>query len=816
MLRSRPRLLATLLLCTGLVLVGCDSAEERAARHYAQALALLEDGDTTRALLELRNVFDHDGTHQEARKLYADLMMEQGDVAQAARHYLLLAEQYPDMAEVRQILAEIAIDRNDWDEARRHGEVALDLAPEEGRTSAIGLALAYQQAARDRNDAARAELSERAAALIERQPENLIPRRIVIDQLLAEDATDAALVEIDAALEIEPEDFALNLVRLQLLFAREDVSGVTEQLETMVRYFPENEDLRQDLLSWYLSSEQTEAAETYLRGEAGEVTDDPEGHLMVVDLLRATQGDAAARAELERLAAATEGTENADAYLAALALMDFQDGAQERAIATLEAIVDQAERSDQTRDLMMRLAGMHLATEQEARARELVATVLEQDRTHVDALLQRAAWAIAEGQITQAINDLRTAQSQAPRDARIMSALANAFLRDGSPDLAGEQLAMAVQAAGAAPAETLRYIAFLRSQGRSSAIEPLLNDARRVAPQDTGVLTELARIYLEDGRWAEASEIAAVLESIEGETAARLAQGVQAAILLGQNRIDEGLSLLERQAAEMGDDMRGHAAVLSMQLRTGRAEAARDYLAPLLEADPDNPELLLLSANLEAVTGDQAAAEAQYRRILEIRPDADNVARLLYGLLRGRDRAGEASALLETALAAAPDSAILNWFRAEELERSGDFEDAIAAYEAMHARDPDSIVLRNNLASMLSTYREDEESLERARDLARPLRASEVPAFLDTYGWIAYRLGDLQTARDYLERAAEGLPDEPLVQYHLAMVYADLDRTEEAIDLFERAIDLAGDRPLPQIARARARLAELHEAAAAP
>ena len=809
MLHPGPRLLVTVLFCASLALAGCKNSEERAADHYAQALTLLEADDTTRAFLELRNVFRHDGTHQDARKLYADLMLAQGDVPEAARHYQLLAEQYPDMVEVRQILAELAIDLSDWDEARRHGQAAINLAPDESRSVAIGLALAYQQAVRDRDVFARVNLVAQAAALIETLPDNLTLRRILIEQMLAENDQDGAMVQIDAALEIKPEDSTLNLAKLQILFQRNDTPAVTAQLEAMVEYFPDSLELRDDLLRWYIASDQVDRAETFLRTRAGDVAENPDAHLAVVDLLRATQGNMAARVELERLANATEGTSNAHAYLAALAVMDFQEGAQDQAIASLQTIVDQAERSDQTRDLMMRLANMYIATAQESQARELVASVLEQDRTHVNALLQRASWAIAEGEINQAVNDLRTAQSQAPRDARIMSALATAFIRDGSLDLAGEQLVMAVQASGSAPAETLRYIAFLRDQRRTSGVEALLNDARRAHPQNAAILMELAGVYLEAARWPEAREIAVAIEALDGDETMLMAQGVRAAILLGQNQVDEGLLLLERQAAQMDENLRGHALVLTMQLRTGRAQVARDYIAQLLEAEPDNPELLLLSANLYALTGNASAAEAEYRRILEIRPDADNVARLLYGLLLGSNRLEEASALLEVVLEAAPESMILNFFQAGELERAGDFESAIAAYEAMHARDTSNIVLRNNLASMLSTYREDDTSLVRALDLARPLRTSDVPAFLDTYGWIAYRQGNLETAQAYLERAAEALPDEPLVQYHLAMVYADLEREEEAIELFERAIELAGARDLPQIAKARARLIEL-------
>lgn len=81
---------------------------------------------------------------------------------------------------------------------------------------------------------------------------------------------------------------------------------------------------------------------------------------------------------------------------------------------------------------------------------------------------------------------------------------------------------------------------------------------------------------------------------------------------------------------------------------------------------------------------------------------------------------------------------------------------------------------------MLSNFRTDPESLKRAEIIARRLRDSGIAPYQDTYGWIAYQNGKYQEAVDELEPAAAGLPDDPTVQYHLAMAYLKLDRKQEA------------------------------------
>ncbi len=46
----------------------------------------------------------------------------------------------------------------------------------------------------------------------------------------------------------------------------------------------------------------------------------------------------------------------------------------------------------------------------------------------------------------------------------------------------------------------------------------------------------------------------------------------------------------------------------------------------------------------------------------------------------------------------------------------------------------------------------------------------ENPNFLDTKGWVLYRRGRLDEALEYLERAAEILPDDPEIGAHVAML----------------------------------------------
>lgn len=827
---ARPAL-SVLLLAAALALAGCQSSEERAEAHFRSGLALLEAGDEERALVELRNVFRLNGFHKEARETYAAVLMRQGRTSDAYGHYLRLIEQHPDTAPVRRDLAQIALVRGNWDEVERHGREAVRLSPDDPAVQAIAVALDYRAAALARDTAGQAAAAAAAevlladpAILAEQQRPGLpgaaqILRRLLIGHRLSGPDPAAALPVVTAAAEAEPAEFEFQRLRLQLLAQGGDTAAVGAQLRVMRERFPGNDEVKGATIGWLLAQGDTDAAEAFLRAEAGADTASPEGHAAVVQLLQALRGNDAARAEILRLRAANAGTPNADLYGAMLASLDFDEGRRTEAVAAMEAILAEAAPSEQTRRLKLSLARMLEATGNPVGARARIEEVLAEDRAQVDALKMRAAWRIQADDPGGAIIDLRAALDQAPRDPAILTLMAEAHERDGALDLAAERLALAVEISGRGAEESLRYAAFLMRDGRIPAALAVLNDARQASPADPRLLNALGRLHLSQQDWPRAEEIAAALAALPGPETRTAAQEIRAAILLGQDRLDESLSVLAglvNSLTEAGDttqadkELRAVAMIVETQVRTGRLDAARAYLEERLAERPGDRRLKLLQAGLHAVAGETAEAEAAYRALIAEDALDEAPVRLLYALLVAQDRREDAVALIEKALVSQPGSQLLRWMRAGHQEQAGDIEGAIATYETLYAEDSSNVIVANNLASLITTFRDDPESLARAEAVARRLRGSTVPAFADTYGWIAFRRGDLDTALSHLQRAAEGLPGNALVQYHLGMAYEAAGRTDEARRQFARALDLAGPNPaLPQMADAAGRLAAL-------
>src|SRR5262249_15187232 len=150
----------------------------------------------------------------------------------------------------------------------------------------------------------------------------------------------------------------------------------------------------------------------------------------------------------------------------------------------------------------------------------------------------------------------------------------------------------------------------------------------------------------------------------------------------------------------------------------------------------------------------------------------------------------EALRWVRDGLQALPASAPLRLVEASILELKGDIDGAIEQYEILLKEQPGSLVVANNLASLLSEHRADKASLQRAHAIAKRLAKSNIPQFKDPRGWSSHLTGERQPANTLLEEAAADLPDNPLVRYHLAMSYLAAGEEGKAKAELRKAADL--------------------------
>ena len=748
-------------------------------------MALLEEGDVDRALIEFRNVFKLNGQHKEARLTFARLQRERGNVSGAYGQYLRLIEQYPDNLEGRRALAEMALETGQWDEVERHGAAAARLAPDDLRIQSINNALAYSNAISQNDIAAIDDTLDTARALIQADPEIVTARQVLIDHLVRNQDWHDAIEEIDAALAIDPEIDSLYAIRLGALKELDRPADIEAQLRQMAERFPDDEGVKQMLVQTLIDHRNLDAAEQFLRAEVAQNSED---HMIVQRLivfLDQYRSASEAISEVDRIIA--RGGANTARYKALRAVLKFRAGEVQTAIEEMDTLLKDAERTIETREIEVEFARLLFQADDSTRARALIEAVLEEDPTQVDALKFKAAWLIDEDGTGEAIVLLREALSQTPRDPQLMTLMARAHERNGNQELMGEMLALAVETSQRAPQESLRYARYLSARGDLKIAESVLLDALRLAPDSADLLMALGKLYLQMEDWGRLETVIRTIDDLDGPETVGMANQLRAEMLSAQRRTDDLKAFLSELANNPDFKLPAEIALVRTMLAQENIGGALARLDLLLEETPDSLPLRYVKALSLAADQKNEEAEVLYRSILEDHPEATDVWISLYALLIDTNAPEQAAQVLNDALDAQPESFKLLMIRAANYELDGEIEMAISVYEKLYELNSQSPVVANNLASLLTTHRNDDESLQRAFTLARRLRGTRDPIFQDTYGWIAYRLGNYEEALQYLEPAAAKLPDQPLLLYHLAKTYVALDRHEDALRTFENA-----------------------------
>ena len=126
------------------------------------------------------------------------------------------------------------------------------------------------------------------------------------------------------------------------------------------------------------------------------------------------------------------------------------------------------------------------------------------------------------------------------------------------------------------------------------------------------------------------------------------------------------------------------------------------------------------------------------------------------------------------------------------LEQSGQFDEAVTVMEKILELTPDHSQALNYLGYMLADkgvrLKYARNLIERALDIS-----PDNGAFIDSYGWVLYKMGEYRKALNILLRAYQLESSDPVVAEHLGDAYAALGDMENAHNYWKKALELNPD-----------------------
>lgn len=764
----------------GTTLVGCDSAEERAQAHLESGLALMEEGKPFQAQLEFRNAIKLQPENVTARYELVKFYKDTNNINGAVNELRAILGQQPDHIDARIDMAEIMLVANQLDEAETNIAVAMQHRPEDLRVRAIRASIDYKRGDREKALAL-------ADAVLEEDPSSVTARLVRVAWLVDEGRDSEALETLDAGLALDEGDLSFNVIRLGLLEKLDRVEDIGPQLMRLVEHFPKTDRFREALARWHSLRNEFDEAEAQYRAIAENNPKDFQKSLDVARFLNAAHGPARAREELVRLASQPDALVEYDLAIAAL---DIREGDEAAAAERLDKVIAAHKGTEGGGKAAMERAKIHIRNEEYAAADALLDELLRVDPKNAAALTLRASRYLVVDDNERAIRDLRTALDVAPDDVQIMMMLASAYERDGSRELALERMAAAVQRSEFEPSIVLRYTQALVEAQKIDVAESLLMDAIKRQGDRRELLVSLAQIKLRQQQWRAAEQVAQRLRALdpEDEAAAR----IEAGAALGQRNFSQSADILEGLVTKGKDGDAGMISLVRALLAGGDVDRAVNFLDQRLVENPEDVTALVLRASILSGRGELELAEEDLQRAIELEPDNAAAYASLARIYNSMGRTDEMSAALEKGVAMNDDDIALRLTQAMQEEYAGDFDEAIEIYAELYRERPNSAVVANNFASLLADHRADDpEQVQRAFNIAKRFRDSKQPHLMDTYGWLLHLTGASADALPIVRAAAEGLPTNPLVQYHLGVVLAANGQLAQGRQQIERALQLS-------------------------
>lgn len=570
------------------------------------------------------------------------------------------------------------------------------------------------------------------AEVVRLAPENMEARKLLARvnlQLQRPDVVMQVLSPLQQSDVADPQlDALLGWAELQ----RGDDAAAIVLLERSVAAQPQNANLKLDLSMAYSSAGQHGKAVTLLRSVPA-TPGDMRRNSLLINSLAAASGVDAAREEIERMVAAAP-----------------QDAAT------------------------LNLAGSFYARQGDfVRAKDLLARAVAKEPTNMTALTTQARVEMLAGDQQAAGIAVDKALSVNASDVKARLLQVEIAARSGDLATATKRLEeMRAKDAKAVEPRILLARIYLQQKDTTKADE-VIREVHGRAQSEPVVAAALGRFYMDAGRFEEALSW---FRSAAKSDTANPSHGMSVAraqFALGNN--SAARETLETLLASHTALVSASAALVMLDLREGRREAAATRVADLRRDHPRDPSVALLQGDV-AMSGKayQDAAKA-YASASELVPSGASAVRAY----RARQLGGlpNATAPLEAWLQREPRDVAARMVLAEAYAADGQRGRAIEQYEqAVAAPKPNPMAL-NNLAWL---YHEERDSRAAATAKRAFDAAPQVPAIADTYGWILVERGDVEQGLPILQKATQDSKLQPEIHYHYAVALARAGRREDA------------------------------------
>ena len=558
---------------------------------------------------------------------------------------------------------------------------------------------------------------------VERAPGNLYARRLLVSSLAKSGQTQRALEALGPGLKQAPEDPIMLGMAGELAMQGNDFAKAREYFEKAAKLDPKSAGARTGLA-----------------------------------VSRLAAGDAdSGLADLEAATHLESDKHHADVLLIATHL---QQSRFDQALKASQSLEKKQPKNPLTYNLK---AAAYLGKKDVKSARRELERALELSPTYLPAALNLAQLDLQDKNPRAARQRFETILEKEPHNSQALLSLAGMGSRLGASSK--EQLQWLEQAVRVSPGAAQPRLMLARFHLQAGDPKKALEVAQQAAvasPDNPEVLETLGSIQLAAGEKHQALTTYTRLVALQPKSQVALyrlatAQFANADAVSATGSLRKALALKP-------DFAEAQAFLADLETRAGRHA---DALAIARQLQKQAPRSLIG----HVVEGDVLMAEKKYPQAAKAYETAygmaksGTVAMKLHAAYRDGGKPEEAEARLGDWLKAAPDDMAVRLYAADASLKAGKYRSAIEQYEWLQQKQPDNLIVLNNLAWAYQQV-QDKRALETA-ERAYKLKPDN-PAVADTLGWILVEQGNSKRGVELLQKAVAAAPKALSIRYHLA------------------------------------------------
>jgi len=758
-------------------LSACGGAQARKAKHLEKGETYLANGNLEKARVEFRNALQIAPNDPEARFENGIVDEKLGNIREAAQYYQGTIDVSPDHLRARINLAKLYLFSGQPEKARELIDPAFAKKPDDSELLTIRAAIKVQQ----KNISGALADAERAVRL---GPTNEDAVGALAGIYTTNNTPAKAQALLTESIKKIPATVDLRIALAQL-YASQNQRPETEQLLIdLVRLRPAERAHRIRLAQFYARSSQLNAAERALRDGVKAIPADRDMKFALIEFLNSRRGHEIAERELKSMIAADPS--NIEIKFA-LGKFHESNGQPAKAEAVYQEVIDQQRLEAAGLTARDRLASLRAQRGEVADVAKLIGEVLAKSPRDNDALILRGNLALAKKDPKSAIADLRAVLRDQPNSVPVLRTLARAHLANGEPEIAEETMRRALDADPKDPELRLDLAQLLAQQGKPDQAKPIVADLVRDRPNNVVALHTLFRVSAASKDFAAAKAAADAI--VATQPRAPVGYVYQGMIAEEQKHTDEALRLYAVAANQQPDQADLLKAPLRLLVSLKRFGEALKLLDGASARKPEDPAVPNMQGQVLMAEGKMNDALAAFKLASSRAPKWPEPYRGIASTQLALKDTPAAIATLRSGEVIVDEPAALGFELADILEHTGRTDDAIAEYEGLLRRNPQSEVVANNLAMLLVTYKRDAASLDRAKTLTSRFANSTNPSYLDTYGWVLYKRGEASASVPVLERVVASLHNAPVALYHLGMAQSHAGSNIQARDNLSRAVN---------------------------